>query len=101
MREINRSDDIAPQRFKEFKDFSSMNNPSENGVPTNDEIVAALRTLQRAGLTNILSNNYGQDFSMLTGSPSSTNAMMNMMGSQALSPEVIQTMLTNNMSLGF
>ncbi|MCQ2754291.1 MAG: tetratricopeptide repeat protein [bacterium] len=100
MREINRHDDIAPQKFKEFKDFSSMNN-TEDAVPTNDEIVAALRTLQRAGLTNILNNNYGQDFSMLMDSQNDSRAILNMLGSKNLSPEVIQSMLTNSMSLGF
>lgn len=82
MRELNRSDDIEPQKFKEYKDFSSME-------PTNDEIVAALRTLQRAGFNNIMNNNY------------SDLSMFNMMGNQSMNPQLIQTLLTNNMSLGF
>ena len=49
MREMNRGNDVEPQKFREYKDFSGE-------VPTNDEIVAALRTLQRAGLSDIISN---------------------------------------------
>lgn len=89
MREINRSEDIDPNRFKEFKDFSSMND-----VPTNDEIVAALRVLQKAGFGGSF-NNF--DLSLLNG----FNAQPQMLGSNRLTPEVIQAMLTNNMSLGF
>ncbi len=88
-RDMNREDGIAPQRFKEFKDFSSMN----NDMPTNDEIVAALRTLQRAGLNNV----YGSDFTGM----GAQSQMMNMLGVQGMTPQMIQAMLTNNMSLGF
>ena len=56
MREINRNENIDPQRFKNYKDFSS--------VPTNDEIVAALRTLQKAGFGNIY-NSSNADLSVL------------------------------------
>lgn len=81
-RDMNRDGDIDPQKFREFKDFSSMNNAS----PTNDEIVAAIRTLQKAGLYD----SFG-----------SSNQMFNMLGGAAMNPQVIQTMLTNNMTLGF
>lgn len=91
MREMNRNDAIEPQRFKEYKDFSS--------IPTNDEIVAALRTLQRAGLSNIGNNNYA-DLSALTGSPQQ-NSMLNMMGINNMNPQLIQALLTNNMTQGF
>ena len=97
-RDINRDENIEPQRFKEFKDFSSMNN--FEGTPSNDEIVAALRTLQKAGLGNVMNNGYS-DISMLTGM-GQQNAMLNMLGgSSSLSPQIIQTLLTNNMSQGF
>ena len=81
-RDMNRDGDIDPQKFREFKDFSSMN----NATPTNDEIVAAIRTLQKAGLYD----SFG-----------SSNQMFNMLGGAAMNPQVIQTMLTNNMTLGF
>lgn len=98
MREMNRSDDMSPQKFKEYRDFSSYN---QEGTPSNDEIVAALRTLQRAGFGDIFSNNYS-DISLLMGNGNqNNNAMMNLMGNSNLSPQVIQAMLTNNMSLGF
>ncbi len=86
-RDMNRDEDINPQKFKEFKDFSSMNNTT----PSNDEIVAAIRTLQQAGLYDSFSNNNTQA------------QLFNMLGGAAvnLNPQVIQTMLTNNMSLGF
>lgn len=97
MREINRKDDVDLQKFREYKDFSSMN---FEGTPSNDEIVAAIRTLQRAGLGNMFANNYSSDIAMLTGSNNQQNAMLNMMGS-SLNPQVMQALLTNNMSLGF
>ncbi len=93
MREMNRNDNIAPQRFKEYKDFSSYNTEKS---PSNDEIVAAIRTLQRAGLTSGMN-----DFSLLTGAPTSQNSMLNLMGSSSLNPQVIQALFSNNMSLGF
>lgn len=102
MREINRTDDVQPQKFKEYKDFSSYN------TPTNDEIVAALRTLQRAGLGDIIShNNEFSDLSLLTGNSkaSGQNDIINLLtgnnGNSNLSPQVIQSLLTNQMSIGF
>ena len=93
MREMNRNSDIDPQRFKEYKDFSN--------VPTNDEIVAALRTLQRAGLGNVMTNNYGySDLSVLTGD-TQQNSMLNLMGAGGMNPQLIQALLTNNMTQGF
>lgn len=91
MREMNRDDSIEPQRFKEYKDFSS--------VPTNDEVVAAMRTLQRAGFGNMMNNNYA-DLSILTGN-SQQNSMLNMMGGASMNPQLIQALITNNMSQGF
>lgn len=98
MREMNRSNDVTPQKFKDYKDFSSE-------VPTNDEIVAALRVLQRAGLGDVLNNNVNE-MSLLTGNneTNSNNAMLNMLmgsGKSSLSPQVIQSLLTNQMSVGF
>ena len=97
IRDINRNENIDPQRFKEYKDFSSMN---IQDVPTNDEIVAALRTLQKAGLNNTFNNGI-TDISMLTGA-GHQNQLFNMMGgNSSLSPQVIQALLTNNMTQGF
>ena len=94
MREMNRKDNITPQKFKEYKDFS-------NAAPSNDEIVAALRVLQRAGFGNIIGNS-SQDLSLITGN-SSNNAMLNLLmgnnNNSSLSPQVIQSLLTNQ--LGF
>ncbi len=92
MREINRNGNIDPQKFKEYKDFSS--------VPTNDEIVAALRTLQRAGFDNLYNNNYN-DLSILTGNNVQQASFLNMMGSSSMNPQLIQALLTNNMAQGF
>lgn len=100
MREMNRGKDVEPQKFKDYKDFSSE-------VPTNDEIVAALRVLQRAGLDNtVLGNNNLSDLSLLTGNQNYNNEMiLNMLtgrsDSSSLSPQVIQSLLTNQMSIGF
>lgn len=95
MRDMNRDENINPQRFKEYKDFSSMKNPSQ--TPSNDEIVAAVRTLQNAGLLNFGANSYS-DLSMLTGSH---NSLSNIENFANMNPQLIQTMLINGMSLGF
>ncbi|MCQ2743455.1 MAG: tetratricopeptide repeat protein [bacterium] len=96
MRDMNRQDDINPQKFKEYKDFSSMNTPSD--VPTNEEIVAAVKTLQKAGMMNF-GNNVYSDLSLMTGE--TNNSMVNLINSGKMDPQLIQAMLTNNMSLGF
>ena len=99
MREMNRSEDIPAKDFRDFKDFSSMNNES---VPTNDEIVAALRTLQKAGLMNSLENGY-TDLSLLTGNNTQQNVWYTMMSNSnaQINPQVIQAMLSNNMAFEF
>lgn len=89
-REMNRNDSIDANRFRDYKDFSS--------VPTNDEIVAALRTLQKAGLSDVVSNNYS-DVSLLLGNEQ--NPMLNIMGSSSMNPQLIQALLTNNITQGF
>ena len=90
MRDINRYDEIDPQKFKDYRDFSK-----KGEVPTDAEIVAALRVLQRAGLSG---NPYG-DISMLTGNKKD---MFDLMGTSAMmNPQFIQAMLTNNMSYGY
>jgi hypothetical protein len=94
-REINNSDDVPADKFYDYKDFSSMNNET----PTNDEIVAAIRTLQNAGLGNLINNGNISDLSMLTGNYSQ-NSMYNMFGGN-MSPQLLQTMLMSNMSAGF
>ncbi len=91
MREMNRDESVDTHKFREFKDFSS--------VPTNDEIVAAMRVLQRAGFGDVVGNNYA-DISLLTGG-SQQNALFNMMGSSSMNPQLIQALLTNNMTQGF
>lgn len=91
MRKMNRTDSIDAQEFKEFKDFSS--------IPTNDEIVAAMRTLQRAGFTNMMNSDFS-DLSVLTGN-TQQNSLFNMMGSSNMNPQLIQALLTNNMTQGF
>ena len=96
MRDMNRQDDINPQRFKEYKDFSSANTPSE--IPNNDEIVAAVRTLQNAGLLNFGNGSSTADLSLITGSNNSVNGMMNFAN---MNPQLLHTMLTSGMSMGF
>lgn len=94
MREMNRKDDIPAQKFRDYKDFSSE-------VPTNDEIVTALRTLQRAGLSNMVLNNSYSELSALSGRNNNEYDMINMLiggRNNSLSPQVIQSLITNQMS---
>ena len=100
-REINREDSIEPQRFKEYRDFSSE-------VPTNDEIVNAIRTLQKAGINMPMNNGYNSEYAMLTGNYNNNNEyeilnllMGNKNGSANINPQLIQSMLTSQMSTGF
>ena len=58
-REINRYDDLDPQKFKKYKDFSSQ------AEPTNEDIAAAVQVLQRAGLNDISAGSYNSDLSYL------------------------------------
>ena len=100
-REMNRNPNIEPQKFKEYKDFSSE-------VPTNDEIVNALRTLQKAGLNTPFNGGYNQDYALLTGNYNNNNEyeMLNMLlgnrnGSPNIDPQLIRSMLSSQMSSGF
>ena len=103
-RDINRKDEIPPQRFKEFKDFSSQ-------APTNDEIVNALRTLQAAGFTDILNTNarnsdlslmYGDGYDRNRGNYDMLNLLMNKQnGTSNIDPQLIQSLLTTQMTASF
>ena len=105
-REINRREELTPQDFKDYKDFSSQ-------APTNDEIVAALRVLQKAGLSDVVGvNGYNSDLSLLLGTENNSGRagydMLNMIFSQNgngttknLNPQVIQSLLSTQMSTGF
>ena len=97
MRKMNRFEDIDKNTFDQYHDFSTMNN---TGTPSNDDIVAALRTLQKAGLGSLTGANYS-GLSMMNNPQNNQDAFLNMMGNSSISPQLIQTMLTNNMSLGF
>ena len=92
MREMNHSDDIDVKKFKEYKDFSS--------VPTDEEVVAAMRVLQKAGLGNFFDRN-SIDYSMLTNNGIQQGSMLNLMGGAGMNPQLIQALLTNNMTQGF
>lgn len=109
-RDINDNKDIEPARLKKFKNFSSMN---EGAVPSNDEIVAALRTLQQAGISApVMSNPYSDMSAMFASSVNSGNVsaadnLMNLMSrmggngtSNGVDPRVLQTMMTSQM-MGF
>ncbi len=104
MREMNRNKEITPNRFRDYKDFSSE-------VPTNDEIVTALRVLQSAGLGDIIGNNsYKSELSLLTDTDdNNTNSydMLNMLlgnnnkSDSYMSPQLIQALMTSQMSANF
>ncbi len=104
MREMNRNKEITPNKFRDYKDFSSE-------VPTNDEIVTALRVLQSAGLSDIIGNNsYKSELSLLTGTDdNNTNSydVLNMLlgnnnkSDSYMSPQLIQALMTSQMSASF
>ena len=93
MREMNRKDDVDTTRFNDFKDFSS-------SVPTNDEIVTALRIFQKAGFGDMLNKDSNiADLSILANPYQ--GSMYNIMGNAALNPQLIQALLNNNITQGF
>ncbi len=98
MREMNRKNDIPAERFQEYKDFSG-------AVPSNDEIVSALRVLQRAGFGELVGANNGiNEMALFMGGHNSSNSVLNMLNgnnSSTLNPQVIQSLLTNQMTAGF
>jgi hypothetical protein len=95
--------------LKKFKNFSSSNNTT----PSNDEIVAALRTLQDAGLSYSAMTPAYSDISGMfsTNTNNNTGAMDNLMqlmgrmggsttSNQSIDPKILQTMMTSQM-MGF
>ena len=103
-REINRNNEIAPQQFKEYRDFSSY-------APTNDEIVNALRVLKAAGLSDMVNiGGRNAELQSLLGSSSKQSGtgydMLDLMFSnnqngKGLSPEAIQALMTSQMTASF
>lgn len=91
MREMNRNEAIDPEKFKDYKDFSN--------VPTNDEVVAALKVLEKAGFSSLFEKKYS-DLAIFTGN-SSQNSLLNMINSSSMNPQLIQALLTNNITQGF
>ena len=109
-KQINTDKDIPEYKLKEYRDFSSQNNT--NDMPSNDEIVAALRILQRAGLQNYSmptqANMQINDISAFLGQNNlgTGNNLMNMLpylnnGNMRNNPQLIQTMLMNQMMPDF
>ena len=97
-REMNRGDEIAPGRFKEYKDFSSQ-------APTNDEIVQAIRTLQRAGI-----GNYDDIYNMTAGLNRGSGSEYELINAlftngdtavKELQPQLIKSLLSNQMTSSF
>ena len=109
-REINSNKIIEPERFKEFRNFSTMNSQA----PSNDEIVAALKTLQQAGLDSFVApqsyNNMQNMFaSTLSGnSQTGMDGIMQLMGRMGnstgvdknIDARILQSMMSSQM-MGF
>lgn len=103
-RDINDNKEIPAERFNQYKRFTG----SADTAPSNDEIVAALRTLQRAGLGapampysdlsaiyagTVPSRNY-DSMANLMNLLSGTNNARNTNG---VDPKVLQTIMTSQM----
>lgn len=102
-RDINDNKDIEPARFNQYRRFSS----SAETAPSNDEIVAALRTLQRAGLNAPVMSPYTDLSAIYAGTvPNNNNSMANLMnmlsganngGGRNVDPQVLQTIMSSQM----
>lgn len=123
--DINNGLEINNYELQKFKDYSNSRSEAQtpdkvaqesNAQPTNDEIVAALKTLNRAGLnpytqTAAVAQNpeYAQLSAMMGGNnqSSNSNAMMNMLpymlaqnkagGANSYSPQMMQAMMMSSM----
>ena len=109
-KQINTDKDIPGHKLQEYRDFSSQN--QTNDMPSNDEIVAALRILQKAGLQNYAmptqANMQMNDISAFLGQNNlgTGNNLMNVLpylnnGNMRNNPQLIQTMLMNQMMPDF
>ncbi len=87
MRDMNRGNEIAPQKFKDYKDFSSQ-------APSNEEVVEAMRTLQRAGIGSYGYNSAEPNADMF-------RALFGYNGNSNINPQVIQSLLTTQMTTNF
>ncbi len=106
-RDINDNKEITPERLKQYKRFSS----SSEIEPSNDEIVAALRTLQKAGLSSPVVSPYSNLGSVYAGivPVNNQNAVTNLVdllgssscmsnsGREKIDPRVLQTLMTSQM----
>ena len=106
-RDINKGKEIEKERLNEFKKFSY----NDDAMPSNDEIVAAMQVLQKAGFAPQMATNFSDISGLYTSSmPNSGNAMDNLMSlmskygntssSEKVDPRLLQTMMTSQM-LGF
>ena len=95
MREMNRANSVEQKRFKEFKDFSSE-------LPTDEDVVMALRILQRAGFGDFIANRNNNlvDLSTFSGE-SQYGSIYGLMGNSSMNPQLLQTLLTNSITQGF
>lgn len=95
MREMNRDGEITPSIFKEYKDFSSE-------APSNDEIVNAIRVLQRAGLSSGIPSADIAGLSFMNSENDPYKMMNTLIGRDGnLNPQFIQSLLTEQMSTSF
>ncbi len=102
-RDINENKDIPPARFNQYKRFTG----NAETAPTNDEIVAALRTLQKAGLSASVSMPYNDLSSIYAGTVPGNNSTANLMNilsgannngtNRNIDPQVLQTLMTSQM----
>lgn len=132
--EINSGKDLGGYEFQKFRDYTKDHSSIDNGEkiaqattkPTNDEIVAAMRVLNDAGLSPYSSANPMlptqqinpelAQINMLMGNNSNqssnngNNAMMNMLpfmmaqgknGENSYSPQLMQAVLMNSMMPDF
>ena len=99
-REINNNDELTPDKFRGYKDFSSY-------APTNDEIVAAIRTLQRAGIADSFIGNGSDVYGILgSGEQNRNYDVMNMLYAAGgkntdLNPQIIRSLMSAQMSANF
>jgi len=91
MREINRTRDVDPSQFRDFKDFSGM----ENSAPVSEqEMLAAYEKLQKAGITNFLNGNMSDILLLSNDKDYSDKSRFQDMSD--ISPEYIQMLMMNN-----
>ena len=111
---INEKKDLEHEDIQKIKDFDQKGEAADQkktaeNTATNDDIIKAIETLKKAGVTVSVTpmqmNNQYAELGMLLGNNNNNNSMMNMVpflmsqhqNGQKIDPQLLQSMMMNSM----